>query len=196
VLSARDDARGIVIVAHERLPGATSERSASRSFLESKLASLRFRRDSPSDRVIGLHGGVSDFDVRGMARRIVATTDWLGEQPELRHLAIGYMGSGAAAGAVLMAASRRAARVRAVVLHAGQPDLAGRMLAAVKAPTLLIVGGRQLELLERNEAAFARLRCDKRLVLLADSAESGRGRQAAEEAVQLARRYFARRLSG
>lgn len=193
-LSARTDARGIVIFAHERLPGATTERSTGRSFLEARLASLRFRREPPSDRVIALDGGADDFDVQGMARKIIAATDWIEEQPELRDLAIGYMGTGAAAGAVLIAASRRAARVGAVVVHAGQPDLAGRGLAGVKAPTLLIVGGRQLALLERNEAAFARLRCDKRLVLLADSAESGRGRHAAEEALQLARRYFARRL--
>src|SRR5262245_5463264 len=82
------------------------------------------------------------FNIDLLSRRIVRITDWLGQQPLLKDLAVGYCGSGTASAAALAAASKRPKIVRAVVSSGGRPDLAGPWLGRVHAPTLFTVGGK------------------------------------------------------
>ena len=82
------------------------------------------------------------FDIRLLGRRIAAITDWIGEQPRLKDLGLGYFASGTGSAAALFAAAARPSLVHAVVSSGGRPDLAGPWIWKVQAPTLLIVGGK------------------------------------------------------
>ncbi len=104
------------------------------------------------------------FDVELLAGRLRHATEWIAAREATADLAVGYFGASTGAAAALVAAAGLgAARVRAVVSRGGRPDLAGEFLAHVVAPTLLIVGGADLEVLELNRAALERLGGLKRL---------------------------------
>ncbi|MFD7325960.1 phosphoribosyltransferase family protein [Streptomyces sp. NPDC059875] len=106
------------------------------------------------------------FDTELLADRLARATAWLGEQPGLRGLRTGYFGASTGAAAALWAAADPAAHVAAVVSRGGRPDLAGPRLAAVRAPTLLIVGGRDPLVLDLNAEAQRQLRCENELVVV------------------------------
>lgn len=97
------------------------------------------------------------FDIGLLARRLVAITDWIGLQTPLNELALGYFGASTGAAAALVAAAERPKVVRAVVSRGGRPDLAGVALRQVVAPTLFLVGSRDLEVLDLNYTAIAQL---------------------------------------
>jgi putative phosphoribosyl transferase len=103
------------------------------------------------------------FDIELLAERLLVATEWLGEQPPTAGLALGYFGASTGAAATLVAASRSPGEVCAIVSRGGRPDLAAEALPSVAAPTLLIVGGRDTQVLALNRTALARLTCEKQL---------------------------------
>ena len=135
------------------------------------------------------------FDIPLLAARLLRVTAWLREQPECRALPVGFFGASTGAGAALWAAADPDADVAAVVSRGGRPDLAGSRLAAVRAPTLLIVGGRDEVVLELNEAAAARLRCEHRLMVVAGATHLFEEPGTLETAAHLARDWFVVHLS-
>ncbi|HEX5367188.1 MAG TPA: dienelactone hydrolase family protein, partial [Acidimicrobiales bacterium] len=106
------------------------------------------------------------FDIGLLAGRLLAANRWLRGRPVTGRLPLGYFGASTGAAAALWAAAEPDAPVAAVVSRGGRPDLAGDRLAAVTAPTLLIVGGDDHAVLELNRRAQARLRGDSRLVVI------------------------------
>jgi putative phosphoribosyl transferase len=106
------------------------------------------------------------FDLPLLADRLLAATDWLGVQPEAVNLKLGYFGASTGAGAALIAAARAGDRIHAVVSRGGRPDLARDWLPQVHAPTLLIVGSLDSDVLGLNQLALDQLRCRKRLVVV------------------------------
>ncbi|MFF9808142.1 dienelactone hydrolase family protein [Streptomyces coeruleorubidus] len=97
------------------------------------------------------------FDIPLLGRRLVAAIDWLAQSPGTHGLPVVLFGASTGAGAALVAAAERPDRVPAVVSRGGRPDLAGDALGAVRAPVLLIVGGRDQQVLRLNEEAARRL---------------------------------------
>lgn len=97
------------------------------------------------------------FDIALLGRRLVGAIDWLGEQPDTRHLPVALFGASTGAGAALVAAAARPERVLTVVSRGGRPDLADAALDDVRAPVLLVVGGADTEVLRLNEEAARRL---------------------------------------
>jgi dienelactone hydrolase len=97
------------------------------------------------------------FDIPLLGGRVTAAVDWLHERPETRGLPVGLFGASTGAAAALVSAAARPERVRAVVSRGGRPDLAGDALPGVRAPVLLVVGGRDHEVLRLNEEAARRL---------------------------------------
>ncbi|WBB77175.1 dienelactone hydrolase family protein [Micromonospora sp. WMMD1128] len=93
------------------------------------------------------------FDIGMLAERLAGIVDWMGADPELGRLPIGLFGASTGAAAALVAAAARPDRVGAVVSRGGRPDLAGSSLSAVRAPTLLLVGGLDEEVIVLNEQA-------------------------------------------
>lgn len=103
------------------------------------------------------------FDIALLARRMVQALDWARQRDELAALRIGLFGASTGAAASLVAAATRPAAVGAIVSRGGRPDLAAEVLDKVQAPTLLVVGGDDTEVLALNRKAFRRLGCTKRL---------------------------------
>ena len=106
------------------------------------------------------------FDIELLARRLSAATDWLSTRADTASCTVGYFGASTGAGAALWAASEPSARIAAVVSRGGRPDLAGPRLSAVTAPTLLIVGSLDQEVLELNRRAKAVMRSPSQLAVV------------------------------
>lgn len=106
------------------------------------------------------------FDIELLASRVVEATEWAREQPDLAALPIGYFGASTGGGAALVAAAKSATHVSAVVSRGGRPDLAGDSLPLVEAPTLLLVGSRDEQVLELNRWAMNRIKCTVELCVV------------------------------
>ena len=134
------------------------------------------------------------FDIPLLAERLEAVTRWAGTQPRLQSLPTGYFGASTGAAAALRAAGALGGAVAAVVSRGGRPDLAGDRLPSVTAPTLLIVGGRDPEVLELNRRAATALRCPHDLIIVEGAGhlfeEPGTLERVAELAVMWFRRYL------
>jgi putative phosphoribosyl transferase len=100
------------------------------------------------------------FDIRMLGARLIGVVDEVGKHPETRDLPIGLFGASTGAAAALIAAADRPDAVHSVVSRGGRPDLAGDALPRVAAPTLLVVGGLDRQVLALNEQAAERLRCE------------------------------------
>jgi pimeloyl-ACP methyl ester carboxylesterase len=108
---------------------------------------------TPAEERVDEHTRHLRFDIALLAGRLVIATDWASTQPALARLPVGYFGASTGGGAALVAAAERPDRVRAVVSRGGRPDLAGTALSRVRAPTLLLVGGHDEEVIALNEHA-------------------------------------------
>lgn len=106
------------------------------------------------------------FDIELLASRVVEATEWAREQPDLAALPIGYFGASTGGGAALVAAAKSPTHVSAVVSRGGRPDLAGDSLPLVEAPTLLLVGSRDEQVLELNRWAMNRIKCTVELCVV------------------------------
>ena len=183
-------ARGIVLFAH----GSGSSRASPRNravadvLVAAGFATLLFDLLAPAE----YH---RRFEIPLLGRRLIGATDWVAQRDHVRDLPIGYFGASTGAAAALYAAAARPALVRAVVSRGGRPDLAGAALARVRAPTLLIVGGADHEVLALNEAAREQIggTADLRIVPGAGHLFEEPGTLA--EVVRLAAEWFRRELS-
>lgn len=106
------------------------------------------------------------FDIPLLASRLLEATDWVARQPGLRSAPIGYFGASTGAAAALVAAARSKRPIAAVVSRGGRPDLAGDELRRVTAPTLLIVGAADAEVLDLNRQALEKLHTKKHLEII------------------------------
>ncbi len=131
------------------------------------------------------------FDIPLLTRRLVAATHWTRAQPQLQALKIGYFGAstGAAAG---LAAAAQVRGVAAVVSRGGRPDLAGDALSDVRAATLLIVGGNDLEVLALNRQALAQMHCEASLTIVPGATHLFEEPGALEQVAALAATWFTR----
>ena len=190
-------ARGIVAFAHGSGSSRFSPRNRyvadvlERAGLATLLMDLLTQREEAVDQLTAQFR----FDIRLLAERLVAATDWLTQQTDTRELGLGYFGASTGAAAALIAAAERGDIVRAVVSRGGRPDLAGDALPRVRAPTLLIVGGRDEVVIELNQAAFQQLRADKRLEIVPGATHLFEEPGALEEVARLARDWFLRYLA-
>jgi putative phosphoribosyl transferase len=150
------DARGVVLFAH----GSGSSRHSVRNQFVARvleqhgLGTLLIDLLTRQEELLDQATAELRFDIPLLARRVVSIIDWLGEQPATRMLPICLFGASTGAGAALLAAAERPARVAAIVSRGGRPDLAGSALHRVVAPTLLIVGGLDLQVIQLNRDAM------------------------------------------
>jgi pimeloyl-ACP methyl ester carboxylesterase len=183
-----DRALGLVLFAHGSGSSRLSPRNTrvARALNDAGLATLLFdllaTRES-SDRA-------KVFDIPLLAGRLVEAIGWARRERDLASLALGLFGASTGAAAALVAAAAVPGDVGAVVSRGGRPDLAGEALARVEAPTLLIVGGHDLGVIELNEAALGRLTCDRRLAIVDGATHLFEEPGALEEVTRLAQRWF------
>src|SRR5262249_58221363 len=109
-----------------------------RALNEARLATLLIDLLTPQEEAEDADTADLRFDIAFLADRLLAATDWLGQNPDTKKLPLVYFGASTGAGAALVAAGERPERIGAVVSRGGRPDLAGPALARVPAPTLLI----------------------------------------------------------
>lgn len=135
------------------------------------------------------------FDINLLAHRLIAITDWLASPQEARGHGIGLFGASTGAAAALIAAAERPGVITAVVSRGGRPDLAGAMASVVQAPTLLIVGGRDAEVLDLNREAMARMKCPAELKIVAGATHLFEETGALAQVAQLAADWFTAHLA-
>jgi putative phosphoribosyl transferase len=195
-LSLPEGSRAVVLFAH----GSGSSRHSSRNrhvarlLNEAGLATLLIDLLTPDEEAIDACTADLRFDIDLLAERLVAATDWLTQYPDTENLPIGYFGASTGAAAALVAAAERPDVVGAVVSRGGRPDLAGPALTRVQAPTLLVVGGNDVQVIELNRAALAQLRCEKKLVIIPGATHLFEEPGALDEVARLAREWFHRHL--
>ena len=135
------------------------------------------------------------FDIALLAARLAGATEWVASQADTRALSIGYFGASTGAAAALVAAAARPDLVRAVVSRGGRPDLAGDALEGVKAPTLLIVGGMDRQVLELNRYAWRRLWAESQIAVVPGATHLFEEPGALEQVAGLAAGWFTRHLA-
>lgn len=163
-----EGAAGVVLFAHGSGSSRLSprNRSVARELQERGLATLLIDLLTTDEEAVDFETAHLRFDIGLLAGRLAGATDWLAAQAATRDLRIGYFGASTGAAAALVAAAERPASIGAVVSRGGRPDLAGEALSGVRAPTLLIVGGDDLPVIEMNQEALARLTCKKSLEIV------------------------------
>jgi putative phosphoribosyl transferase len=129
------------------------------------------------------------FDIPFLADRLLTATRWAFADPRTKALPVGFFGASTGAAAALVAAAKEP-DVRAVVSRGGRPDLAGATLAQVTAPTLLIVGGEDSQVLDLNRQALAALRCPKELAVVPGATHLFEEAGTLEQAARLATKWF------
>ena len=195
-LSIPQDATGVVLFAH----GSGSSRHSPRNRLvagelqQAGLGTLLFDLLSEDEERVDARTGELRFDIGLLARRVIASADWLREQAATDWLPIGCFGASTGAAAALVAAAERVDVVGAVVSRGGRPDLAGEALGRVRAPTLLIVGGRDELVLDLNRQAQAKLNADTELEVIPDATHLFEEPGKLERVAELARDWFVRHL--
>jgi len=191
ILTVPEPVMGLVIFAH----GSGSSRLSPRNTYVAEqlqnraMATLLFdllTEDEASDRR-------NVFRVPLLASRLEEAVGWAWCDPEMAGLPIGLFGASTGSAAALVAAAANP-EIAAVVSRGGRPDLAGDALSQIRAPTLLIVGGADTEVLELNQDAFARLNCAKRLHVVPAATHLFEEPGALDEVVQAAGDWFALHL--
>jgi putative phosphoribosyl transferase len=192
-LTVPERSNGLVIFAH----GSGSSRHSPRNqyvasvLNEAGLATLLFDLLTNEEEI----DRSNVFDIDLLAHRLIGVAAWARGHPRLADLPTGYFGASTGAGAALWAAADPACDVAAVVSRGGRPDLAGPRLGAVRAPTLLIVGGRDTVVIDLNHQARAQLVCESALSVVPGAThlfeEPGTLRAAAE----IARDWFLEHLT-
>lgn len=195
-LQVPDQATGLVLFAH----GSGSSRHSPRNHFVAHelqtagLGTLLLDLLTPQEESVDQQTGHLRFDIELLAQRLVAATQWTGVDPATRGLAIGYFGASTGAAAALVAAALEPEKVRAVVSRGGRPDRAGEALPLVRAPTLLIVGGRDLTVLELNRAAMARMPAETRLEIVPGATHLFEEPGALQVVARLTRDWFLQHL--
>ena len=134
------------------------------------------------------------FDIPLLSERLIQAVRWIDEDPALADLPLGLFGASTGAAAALVAAAHLGKRISAVVSRGGRPDLAGAALEVVHTPTLLIVGGNDLEVLDLNRAALARLKGPKALQIVPGASHLFPEPGALAAVIAHARAWFSRYL--
>jgi putative phosphoribosyl transferase len=192
-------AQGVVLFAHGSGSSRHSSRNraVARALQQAGLATLLIDLLTAEEEAVDVHTAQFRFDIGLLGERLVGATDWLQGQPETARLRVGCFGASTGAAAALVAAASRPEVVAAVVSRGGRPDLAGPALRYVRAPTLLIVGGRDSGVIDLNKDALAQLGASvKELVIVPGATHLFEEPGALEEVARLAGDWFNRHLRG
>ncbi|HEV8618303.1 MAG TPA: alpha/beta fold hydrolase [Candidatus Udaeobacter sp.] len=191
-LSIPDGATALVLFVHGSGSSRHSPRNqfVARSLNKAGLATLLFDLLTPEEEAIDLRTREHRFNIGLLAERLVHATKWAKQQEQTADLPIGYFGSSTGGGAALVAAAEVPQDVGAVVSRGGRPDLAGDALPKVQTPTLFIVGGNDDVVIELNEQARDRMRCEVKLEIVPGATHLFEEPGALEKVAQLASDWF------
>jgi len=182
------DAAGVVVFAH----GSGSSRHSPRNRMvaarmqEAGYATLLMDLLTAGEDEIDSRTRQFRFDIPRLASRLTGAIRWLSDRPDTAEMPVALFGASTGAAAALTAAAEVPDHVQLVISRGGRPDLAGDVLQRVQAPTLLIVGGRDLEVLDLNKAAAAQLRGPVEIAVVPGATHLFEERGALDRVVELA----------
>ena len=186
------NAGALIVFAHGSGSSRLSprNRAVARAFNERGMATLLFDLLDPAEE----RDRRNVFDIPLLAERLITAVRWVEHEADLARLPLGLFGASTGAAAALVAAARMGSRIGAVVSRGGRPDLAKQILDQVTAPTLLIVGGFDAEVIELNEEALGRLNTEKALEIVPGASHLFPEPGALERVFELAGDWFDRHL--
>jgi putative phosphoribosyl transferase len=195
-LNIFENASALVLFVHGSGSSRHSPRNqfVARTLNEAGLATLLFDLLTAEEEAIDMQTREHRFNIDLLAMRLGHATKWAKQQEQTSNLGLGYFGSSTGGAAALMAAVDAPQNIDAVVSRGGRPDLAGEVLSKVKAPTLLIVGGNDDIVIELNEQARNKMRCEAKLEIIPGATHLFEEPGALEKVAQLASDWFSLHL--
>jgi len=167
-LVAPSSGRGIVLFAHGSGSGRKSPRNreVAHRLHEHGLGALLLDLLAPAEVPIDELTGEYRFDIDLLSGRLLGATDWLVRQPGCEHSAVGYFGASTGGAVAMVGAAERPKLVAAIVLRGARTDLGDRVAAQIRCPTLVLVGGNDVSILQLNQRTMQLLRCRRELVVV------------------------------
>jgi dienelactone hydrolase len=161
-------ASGIVVFAHGSGSSRFSPRNqyVAKEINKANIGTLLFDLLTPGEEEEDELTGEYRSDIALLAQRLIGVTQWLRNDPSTQNYRLGYFGASTGAAAALIAAAKLPEAVSVVVSRGGRPDLAGEYLGQVQAPTLLLVGGWDEEVIELNKQAQQQMTNENKLVII------------------------------
>ncbi len=196
ILTLPASAKGVVLFAHGSGSGRFSPRNqyVAKEFNKAGIGTLLFDLLTAQEEQEDMFTAQYRFNIPLLAERLIGATLWLKKDPKTKHFVLGYFGASTGAAAALIAAARLPKQISAVVSRGGRPDLAGEYLPNVEAPTLLLVGGWDREVIELNRQAMAQMKSQNKLVIISDAThlfeEPGKLEEVAEVSIAWFLRYL------
>jgi putative phosphoribosyl transferase len=195
-LNMPSDAIGVVLFAHGSGSSRFSPRNqyVARQFNKVKIGTLLFDLLTNEEDQEDLASGEYSFNIGLLAERLIAVTEWLKKDPQTNNCAFGYFGASTGAAAALIAAAKLPNDIAAVVSRGGRPDLAANYLPQVRAPTLLLVGRLDSEVIELNMQAMEQMSAEKKLITIPGATHLFEEPGTLEEVAKLSADWFLRHL--
>jgi putative phosphoribosyl transferase len=168
ILHIPKDSKALVLFVHGSGSSRFSVRNqhVARILNQANLATLLFDLLTPEEEVIDDRTSELRFNINFLATRLIDVTQWCMHELVAHDFTIGYFGASTGGGAALVAAAKESSVIKAIVSRGGRPDLAGEHLPLVTAPTLLIVGGEDTQVIKLNENALSKMNCVKKLEIV------------------------------
>ncbi len=167
-LTLPSGAKGVVLFAHGSGSSRFSPRNqyVAKEFNKAKIGTLLFDLLTPEEEEEDMVTAEYRFNITLLAKRLIGATEWLRNDLLTKRFSFGYFGASTGAAAALIAAAKLPDEIVAVVSRGGRPDLAGEYLPKVVAPTLLLVGGLDTEVIELNRLAMDQMTNEKKIVIV------------------------------
>jgi pimeloyl-ACP methyl ester carboxylesterase len=188
--------KGVVLFAHGSGSGRFSSRNqyVAKEFNRVNIGTLLFDLLTKEEEEEDIVTAEYRFNIALLAKRLIGATEWLRKDPKTRKLSFGYFGASTGAAAALIAAAKLPNEIAAVVSRGGRPDLAGEYLPGVVAPTLLLVGGLDTEVIELNQEAMDQMTAEKKLVIVPGATHLFEEPGTLEQVAKLSTEWFLRYL--
>jgi putative phosphoribosyl transferase len=191
-LSIPEEAKGLVIFAH----GSGSSRFSPRNNFVADILNNRNLATLLTDLLTPLEDETYEnrFNISLLSSRLVKVTEWALQQEQLQSLPTGYFGASTGAASALQAAALLAYTIKAVVSRGGRPDLAKHALGEVKAPTLLIIGSLDEQVIDLNKIAYDQMSCKKKIEIVGGASHLFEEPGTLHKAADLAANWFQQHL--
>jgi putative phosphoribosyl transferase len=195
-LAVPSGAKGVVLFAHGSGSSRVSPRNqyVAKELNNSGIATFLIDLLTKDEEEIDVYTAQFRFNIDLLARRLVGATEWLEANPATSNLVLGYFGASTGAAAALIAAAKLPKSIKAVVSRGGRPDLALAYIPKLKAPTLFIVGGNDLVVIDLNRKAMKSFSGETKLEIVTGASHLFEEPGKLEEVAKLAVKWFSKHL--
>jgi dienelactone hydrolase len=195
-LAVPSGAKGVVLFAHGSGSSRFSPRNqyVAKQFNKARIGTLLFDLLTNEEDQEDIETAEYRFNINLLAKRLIGATEWLKKDPDTKNIVFGYFGASTGAAAALIAAAKLPNDIVAVVSRGGRPDLAANYLPRVVAPTLLLVGGLDMVVIELNRQAMEQMSAEKKLIIIPGATHLFEEPGKLEEVAKLSRDWFLRYL--